>query len=675
METNRTEKIAEGIYWVGGHEHNGGLHCNPYLIIDEEEAVLIDPGSVLDFEYVYENVCSLVPLEKIKYVILHHQDPDFCASVPLFEKKGASFKIVTHWRTQTLVKYYGVKSDYYIVNKNDFKLMLKSGRILGFIQTPYLHFPGAITTYDYQTKTLFSSDLFGAFSYEWKLYASEGYMEKMKAFHEHYMPSNDILRPVMEVFLSMDISMIAPQHGSILNNHIRDYIKALRDLECGTFMTTIRRNLVQSGGYSFVCSLVLKRFVSIFNREEVLEAVEQLDITLNKDTMEIVDYNYRGSVFWDLMFEQILIQKGVQWLIVIEPLVQRLSKEYDIPVPEVYKNTLMKAQEEAAFLSSENTMLKEINDRLHNSVREAQDKLTKCPVTGLYNTEFFKNYLNDNIGTLIAEGSQQNPALVLLSVDNMSKIKFSYGDDEADETLKNIVYTINSLREENTVPFMLRGESLACYIPHTTKTKAVEFAENLRNAIQGSGKFIEKITVSLGVVCLDEIREMTADEGKIAEMLYSTAMMRVKLAKSMGMNIVCSKSLVESYQDDVGKIMIADTDEVNLDVLKTFLENLQYRVFAVKDGEEAIETCERENPDLIISEVMLPKFDGFVVREKLLAQSLTKNVPFIVVSHLKNDDSVQRASALKIEHYFKKPYMLSELLGVIRNKIKGDVYQ
>ena len=47
-----TEKIAEGIYWVGGIGQDGGLHCNPYLIIDGEEAVLIDPGSVLDFDYV-----------------------------------------------------------------------------------------------------------------------------------------------------------------------------------------------------------------------------------------------------------------------------------------------------------------------------------------------------------------------------------------------------------------------------------------------------------------------------------------------------------------------------------------------------------------------------------------------------------------------------------------------
>lgn len=147
MSSVTTAEIAQNIYWVGGSGQDGGIHCNPYLIVDGEEAVLIDPGSVLDFEYVFDNVCKIIPLERIKYVVLHHQDPDLCASVPLFEQRGAKFKIITHWRTQTIVKYYGIQSDYYIVNENEFRLILKSGRVLQFVQTPYLHFPGAIATY------------------------------------------------------------------------------------------------------------------------------------------------------------------------------------------------------------------------------------------------------------------------------------------------------------------------------------------------------------------------------------------------------------------------------------------------------------------------------------------------------------------------------------------------
>jgi diguanylate cyclase (GGDEF)-like protein len=671
MSILKTCEIAKGIYWVGGSGQDGGLHCNPYLLVDEEEAVLIDPGSVLDFEYVFKNVCNIVPLERIKYVILHHQDPDLCSSVPLFEEKGAKFTIVTHWRTQTLVKYYGIKSPYYLVNEHEHRLLLKSGRVINFVPTPYLHFPGAVASYDSQSQTLFSSDLFGAFSYEWTLYAGDDYMERMKTFHEHYMPSNDILRPVMELMLRMDIAMIAPQHGSIINNNVANYIKALRDLECGAFIMPIKRDLAKSGGYISVCSAVLKRYVSIFNKDEVLEIIKDLDLTLDHETMEITDYNYRGSILWDLLFAQISARKGLQWLFVIEPLVQKLSQEYDIELPEVFKTTFFKVEEQISNLNKENSLLKEINAKLINSINEAQELLIKDSVTGQYNYDFFKNYLVSEIKDLLAEGVQQNPALIIMSLDNAAKIKFSYGDDEIDETLRSIVYIANNIKDENTIIFRLQGNTLAAYLPHTSQEMAVNWAERLRNSISASEKFIENTTVSIGVLCLDELKAQNNYINDPARAFYNIAMLRVRLAKNMGMNIVCSSSSVEHYQEEIAKILIIDTDEVNIDVLQTFLENLQYKVFVAHDGIEALEISEREALDLIISEIMIPKMDGFLVRERLLMQSHAKIIPFIIVSHLKNEDSVKRAAALQVKHYFRKPFMLSELLGVIKNIAKG----
>ena len=674
MNSNKAIEISKDIYWVGGSIQDGGLHCNPYLIVDGEEAVLIDPGSVLDFKYVYENVCNIVPLEKVKYVILHHQDPDFCSSVPLFEQKGAKFIIVTHWRTQTLVKYYGIKSHYYIVNENEFKLTLNSGRVLEFIKTPYLHFPGAITTYDYNSKILFSSDIFGAFSYEWSLYAEDDYIEKMKAFHDHYMPSNDILRPIMELFLEMDISMIAPQHGSIIKDNVQKYIKVLRDLECGSFLSPPKKDIVKSGGYKTICNLVLKRLASIFNNREVLEAIEGMEITLDDD-MVITDYSYKGSVMWNLIFEKILARKGLKWLLVIEPLVQTLSKEYSITVPAVFEANLKKSEEMFINLNKENEMLKEINSKLNISLKEAEDKLTRCPVTGLYNYDFLKNYIAYEFRDLLFEGLTQNPGLIVISVDNMAKIRYFYGDNEVDEVLKSIVYVLDSIKEENESLFRLQGAMFACYMPHTTKTKAVSFAEKIRNSIASSEKFIEKITVSVGVVCLDEITEKSSYINKPEEVIYNVAMMRVRLAKSMGMNIVCGNSTVEDYQEEVGIILLVDTDAINIEVLKTILENLYYKVMIANDGEEALSLAENHRLDLIASEIMIPKIDGFILRERLLAQSHTKNIPFLFMSHLKNDDTVQRAASLGVEHYFKKPFMLSEFLGVIKNKVKGEAYK
>ena len=671
MTTTRTEEIAAGIYWVGGCAQDGGLHCNPYLIVDGDEGVLIDPGSVLDFEDVYENVCSIISLEKIKYVILHHQDPDFCSAVPLFEKAGAKFEIVTHWRTQTLVKYYGIQSNYYIINENEFKLTLASGRTLGFVLTPYLHFPGAFTSYDYQSRILFSSDLFGAFSYEWSLYAKGDYIEKMKTFHEHYMPANSIIRPVMELFLGIEINMIAPQHGSIIKENIIAHIKELRDLECGTLLNPIKRDLAKSGGYMAICSTVLKRLGSIFNQESVRELVADLDLTLD-DNLNITDYNVTGDVLWNMIFERILARKGTTWLMVIEPLTETLAKEYDIPMPEVFSSHIKKAEEEASSLNEQNRMLKEINNRLEISIQESQNKLIRCDITGLYNFSFFKNYLASEINSILIDSSGQNPGLIIISLDNIERIEYLYGHDEVEEIQRNVVFLLESLKTGNEIFFKLQGVVFACYLPQTSKEAAQAFAEKIRNTIAASEKFIEKITASIGLALLSEIHATAEHSENPAEGFYNVAAMRARIARNMGRNIVCSQSSMVDYQENIGKILIVDSDEISVDVLKTALENINYQVVTASDGQAGVRIATEDEPLLIISEVMIPKMDGFLFREEMLADSNTSKIPFIYLSYLKNDESVLRASDLGVEHYFKKPFMLSELMGVIQNKIKGE---
>ena len=58
-------EVAEGVYWVGAGDLKlkTQLNCNPYLVIDHDEAVLIDPGSPLDFEYVLKNVQKIIAID------------------------------------------------------------------------------------------------------------------------------------------------------------------------------------------------------------------------------------------------------------------------------------------------------------------------------------------------------------------------------------------------------------------------------------------------------------------------------------------------------------------------------------------------------------------------------------------------------------------------------------
>jgi diguanylate cyclase (GGDEF)-like protein len=496
----------------------------------------------------------------------------------------------------------------------------------------------------------------------------------MKAFHEHYMPSNAILRPVMEMFLGMDIRMIAPQHGSVIRGDVKPYIKALRDLECGMFLEPVRKELAKSGGYRSVFSRVIKRYEAVFSREEVLDVVEGLEMTLDDD-LEVTDYMDTGNSLWNRLFEAALAKKGLAWLLVIEPLVRTIAREYDIPVPEVFNGNLKKAGEESLQLSRENALLKEINARLSRSLHEAEEKLIRDPLTRLYNQDFFRSYFTSEVRTILSEDSQQNPCLVIISLDNMEKVRFQYGENEVQETLKNTAYILEDILEEGSMLFRLNGERIACYLPHSEKAKATAFAEKARTAISSSKKFAEKVTASIGVVSLDGIRDRSVHIKEPAERMYGVGLRRAKIARKMGMDIVCSSSSVEEFRDESGRILIVDNDEVNIDILKLFLESTGFQVVTAKDGEEALNYADDNPPDLIISEIMLPKMDGFLLREKLNQKSHTKNIPFIITSHLKDNDSVQRAASLSIAHYFKKPYMLSEIVGLIRNRVRGEIWK
>jgi flavorubredoxin len=74
--------IAQNIYWVGMYLENDPFQCHPYFIENGDESILIDPGSMLEFDETIRKVKSICDLSCIKYIILHHQDPDLCAAVP-----------------------------------------------------------------------------------------------------------------------------------------------------------------------------------------------------------------------------------------------------------------------------------------------------------------------------------------------------------------------------------------------------------------------------------------------------------------------------------------------------------------------------------------------------------------------------------------------------------------
>lgn len=228
--------VTRDIYWVGFYDKEVNLHCNPYLMMDEDSVILFDPGSLPYFPKIMRKVIDLVDPGSIRALVVSHQDPDVCGNLAVLEDviNNPDLEIIAHTNTIRLIRHYGLKSRFYAVDEHGYLYNLPAGRTLRFLFTPYLHSPGAIMTYDTKSRSLFTSDVFGAISNDWALFAADGNFESMKSWHEVYMPSNTLLKECMQRLEKMDIDRLLPQHGSIFEaDNVAIAIDYLKQLPCG----------------------------------------------------------------------------------------------------------------------------------------------------------------------------------------------------------------------------------------------------------------------------------------------------------------------------------------------------------------------------------------------------------------------------------------------------------
>jgi flavorubredoxin len=233
-------EIAEGVYWIGFYDEQAGLHCNPYLIVDNDEAMVIDGGSRPDFATVMMKILQTgIAPSQISALLYQHYDPDLCGSIPNFEDiiKRDDLKVMSDSENLMFIRHYSVSTQLLPISKINYQYTFSSGRTLQFVKTPYAHSGGSIVTFDPQSGILFSSDLFGSLGLGWELFLKlrpecmnctslarcpqnrqTCPVNDILNFHKTVMPSGKALRYALEQMLEIPFTMIAPQHGSIIND-------------------------------------------------------------------------------------------------------------------------------------------------------------------------------------------------------------------------------------------------------------------------------------------------------------------------------------------------------------------------------------------------------------------------------------------------------------------------
>ncbi|WP_332447779.1 diguanylate cyclase [Sphaerochaeta sp.] len=653
IDLSKPVQIAEGLWWVGSESTHRNLQCNPYLYTHEGWGILFDPGSKLDGRIVLEKTMSLIDIDHLQAIVLSHQDPDLASAVPYFEEAGFKGEVCCHERTSLILQYYGFHSPFYLVNYHSFSYTLKSGAAIGFLFTPYLHFPGAIMSYLPQVQALMTGDVFGSITADWHLYAGESYLDGMKAFHEVYMPSHEILSSAMESLQSYPLRLICPQHGSIINKNLEMYIDTLKTLSCGLFLEPKELALPSEGGIRALLDQVVVRLITIHGTKEVAQRFRNAPFTISVKNQCIAKSTLGEEQLWDTFFTFLEEHDGMEFLSSISSLVERLVKEYDLAMPKAFASLLFRTQKTA---KESQAQLQELEQK----VKQLEESKYRDPITGLYNQTFHEAFLSQQLK------EHKHFVSVVLSIDNLNRINLDFGISEGDKTMRLLSELLLAQVDADVQVCRLSGGVFALVCSNLAKEQAIKRASNIMMRIAEENRFIIPITVSMGLFSSDELPASLQDDVEQSVLTVSqTTLFRLKLAQKQGGGVLVSTSSSHTSSRSAITVLLVDKAGFDRELLKQSLEQERYRVLTADDGLQAKEMIASGAPDIIIAELLIAKLSALTLRKELMNTAATARIPFILMSINKNEQSVKRAYTLGIKHFLRRPVPLYEVVGLV----------
>ena len=112
-------------------------------------------------------------------------------------------------------------------------------------------------------------------------------------------------------------------------------------------------------------------------------------------------------------------------------------------------------------------------------------------------------------------------------------------------------------------------------------------------------------------------------------------------------------------------MLVADDSLTVRKVTQRLLHREGYRTVLAKDGLEALELAAQEKPALVLSDLEMPRMDGFDLLRNLRADPQLADVPVIIITSRIAQKHRDHAVALGVDHYLGKPFVERELLALV----------
>ena len=228
-------KISDSIRYIGVDDKEitlfegqyvvpNGMAYNSYLILDEKVAVMDTADAAVESIW-FENLERELGGKTPDYLVVSHMEPDHGSLIWKFTEKYPAAKVVGSAKTFELIRqFFGteVTEENKVVVKENDSLTL-GAHTLTFLMAPMVHWPEVMFSYESKEKILFSADGFGKFGTldtqeDWACEARRYYFNIVGK----YGPQ---VQAVLKKAAALDIAMICPLHGPILQDDLGSYLE------------------------------------------------------------------------------------------------------------------------------------------------------------------------------------------------------------------------------------------------------------------------------------------------------------------------------------------------------------------------------------------------------------------------------------------------------------------
>ncbi|TXI51043.1 MAG: FprA family A-type flavoprotein [Lysobacter sp.] len=221
-----------------------GVQANQFLLQDDGQAALIDPGGDLLYTPLWLAITPYVRLQEVTWILASHQDPDIIGAVDRWltntPARVACSRLWGRFVPHSVSHFQAGKlgDDRYLLLPDEGGTIPLGASAIRALPAHFLHSVGNFSFFDPVSRILFSGDVGSSMISRGVPYAPverfADHVPRMDGFHRRYMGSQRVARLWADMVRRLDPEMIVPQHGLPMDRRtIPAFLDWLSDLPCG----------------------------------------------------------------------------------------------------------------------------------------------------------------------------------------------------------------------------------------------------------------------------------------------------------------------------------------------------------------------------------------------------------------------------------------------------------